>query len=193
MGGSQFGTPMDILRLLDDLTELIDKAPSVGPLTWMPAPHRDDITMQIAKIRASLPQELKTAVNNVRESERLIDTAKEDATMKLENAKKEGERVLIEARREGERIIEQGRLQQERMVAESEILKLSKAQSEEIRNAADRDAVNMRRGAEKYAYDILSQLEGVVGKVMTSIEKGKQEVHRQETPVPALPREKARV
>jgi gas vesicle protein len=82
---------------------------------------------------------------------------------------------------------------QERMVAESEILKLSKAQSEEIRNAADRDAMNMRRGAEKYAHDVLSHLEGVVGKVMTSIEKGKQEVQRADPQTQALPREKARV
>ena len=182
---------MDILRLLDDLSQLIEKTPSVGPITWRL--DRDEVSMQIAKIRASLPQELKTAVNTVRESERIIDTAKEDATMTLEGAKKESERVLMDARRESERIIDQAKLQQERMVAESEILKLSKAQSEEIRNAADRDAVNMRRGAEKYAYDVLSQLEGVVGKVMTSIEKGKQEVYRAEAPVPVLPREKARV
>ncbi len=182
---------MDILRLLDDLSLLIDRTPAFGPITW--GLDRDEISMQIAKIRASLPQELKTAVNNVRESERLIDTAKEDATMTLESAKKEAERVLVEARREGDRIVEQGKLQQEKMVSESEILKLSKAQSEEIRNAADRDAVNMRRGAEKYAYDVLSQLEGVVGKVMTSIEKGKQEVYRADAPAQPLPREKARV
>ncbi len=182
---------MDILRLLDDLSQLIDRTPSFGPVTW--GLDRDEISMQIAKIRASLPQELKTAVNTVRESERIIDTAKEDATMTLESAKKEAERVLIDAKKESERIIEHGKLQQERMVAESEILKLSKAQSEEIRNAADRDAVNMRRGAEKYAYDVLSQLEGVVGKVMTSIEKGKQEVYRADTPNQPVSRDKARV
>ncbi len=182
---------MDILRLLDDLSQLIDGTPSLGPITW--GLNRDEISMQIAKIRASLPQELKTAVNTVRESERIIDTAKEDATMTLESAKKESERLLVDARKEADRIVEQGKIQQERMVAESEILKLSKAQSEEIRNAADRDAVNMRRGSERYAYDVLSQLEGVVGKVMTSIEKGKQEVHRADPPAQTAPREKTRV
>jgi regulator of protease activity HflC (stomatin/prohibitin superfamily) len=182
---------MDILRLLDDLNQIIDSAPTFGPVTW--GLNREEVSMQITKIRASLPQELRTAVNNVRESERLIDTAKEDAVMTLESAKKEAERVLVEAKRESDRIVEQAKIQQERMVAESEILKLSKAQSEEIRNAADRDAVNMRRGAEKYAYDVLSQLEGVVGKVMTSIEKGKQEVYRPETGNQPVPREKARV
>ncbi len=182
---------MDILRLLDDLSQLIDQTPGFGPVTWRL--DREEIGIQITKIRGSLPQELRTAVNTVRESERIMDTAKEDAVMTLDNAKKESERVLIDARREGDRIIEQAKLQQERMVAESEILKLSKAQSEEIRHAADREAVNMRRGAEKYAHDVLSQLEGVVVKVMTSIEKGKQEVARPEPSVAVVPREKARV
>src|ERR1700727_180606 len=111
---------MDILRLLDELSQLIDGLPSVGPLTWVSGLNRDEISMQIAKIRASLPQELKTAVNTVRESELIIDTAKEDATMTLDSAKKEAERILIDARRESERIIDQAKLQQERMVAESE-------------------------------------------------------------------------
>lgn len=183
---------MDILRLLDELSKLIENTPSFGPLTW--GLNRDEISMQIAKIRASLPQELKVAVSTVRESERIIEGAKEDATMTLESARKEVERLQAEARAEGERMIEQARLQQERMVAESEILKLSKAQAEEIRSAADREAAQMRRGAEKYAFDVLGQLEGVVGKVMTTIERGKQEMHRPEPANPqTLPREKARV
>jgi cell division septum initiation protein DivIVA len=183
---------MDILRLLDDLTKLIDDTPTYGPVTWRL--DRDEITMQIAKIRASLPQELKTAVNTVRESERIIDTAREDATMTLDSARKEGERVVAESKKEAERLLEQARLQQERMVHESEILKLSKAQSEEIRNSADRDAMNMRRGAEKYAFDVLTQLEGVVGKVATTIERGKQEMTPQKDPASLVKeRERTRV
>lgn len=184
---------MDILRLLDDLSKLIDDTPSFGPITW--GLNRDEISMQIAKVRASLPQDLKTAANTVRESERIIGTAKEDATMTIENAKKEADRVVADAKKEADRVIEQARLQQERMVHESEILKLSKAQSEEIRNAADRDAMNMRRGAEKYAFDVLGQLEGVVGKVMTTIERGKQEMapSQKEAAPNALPEKKERV
>ena len=165
---------MDILRLLEDLSKIIDDTPHFGPVSW--GLNRDEISMQIAKIRASLPQELKAAVSTVRESDRILETAREDASSVLDNARKESERILVEARKEAERVVEEGKLQQERMVAESEILKLSKAQSEEIRNAADRDSVQMRRGAEKYAYDVLSQLEGVVGKAMTAIERGKQEI-----------------
>ena len=186
---------MDILRLLDNLSELVEKPKSLGPATW--GLNRDEISMQIAKIRASLPTELKQAVQTVRESERIVDSAREDATMTLEAAKKEAERITNEARREAEKVVESARLQQERMIHESEILKLAKAQSEEIRNSADREAVQMRRGAETYAYDVLNQLEGVVTKVMNAVERGKNEIDRsgdhKEAHAVVQPRERARV
>jgi cell division septum initiation protein DivIVA len=185
---------VDILRLLDNLNELVEKPKSLGPMVW--GLNRDEISMQIAKIRASLPNELKQAVQTVRESEKIKDSALEDATMTLDAAKKESERILGEARREAEKIVEHARLQQERMVHEGEILKLAKAQSEEIRNTADREAVQMRRGAETYAYDVLTQLEGVVTKVMNAVERGKNEIDRtgeHNTHAVVQPRERARV
>jgi cell division septum initiation protein DivIVA len=184
---------MDILRLLDQLHEMtVDNVGGFGPIVW--GYNKDEISMQIAKVRASLPNEVKAAAATVRETDRIVESAKEDATMTIESARQEAERVIAEARQEGERLVEQARLQQVQMVSESEILKLSKAQCEEIRNSADRDAVGMRRGAEKYALDVLTQLEGVVGKVATTIERGKREIDRSEpaTPAAALVREKAR-
>jgi hypothetical protein len=76
-------------------------------------------------------------------------------------------------------------------------LKLSKAQSDEVRASAERDALQMKRGAEKYAFDVLNQLEGVVGKVMTTIERGKGEMTSETrdavAPTPARARDKVRV
>ncbi|MFY9234049.1 MAG: hypothetical protein WAO58_06265 [Fimbriimonadaceae bacterium] len=167
---------MDILRMLEQLNELIERPKAFGPVTF--GLNREELTMQIAKIRASLPNELKNAAQTVRESERIVESAREDAGVTVDNARKERDRVLSEARAEAERIVEAARIQQERMIMESEILKLAKAQSEEIRTSADRDAVQTRRGAEKYAFEVLAQLEGVVGKVMTTIERGKSEMDR---------------
>lgn len=187
------GFPLDILRMLEQLNELIEKPKGFGPVTWRL--NREELTMQIAKIRASLPNELKNAAQTVRESERIVESAREDASMTAESARKERDRVLAEARAEAERIVEAARIQQERMITESEILKLAKAQSEEIRSSADRESIQVRRGAEKYAHDVLSQLESVVGKVMTTIERGKTEMDRPtaETAVVAVPRERAGV
>lgn len=184
---------MDILRILDELhSEAVEKPRSYFGLTL--GLNKDEVSMLIAKARASLPNEVKAAVQTVRESERIVSSAQEDASMTLEGARKDADRIVAEAQREAQRILEQAQIQQERMLAESEILKLSKAQSEEIRNAADRDSLQMRRGAEKYAFDVLCQLESVVGKVMTTIDRGKAEMQPQrEQPVAISPvRERVR-
>lgn len=188
---------MDILRLLEQLDDMVVQRPKtllVGPLTW--GLNKDEVSMQIAKIRASLPAELKQAVAKVRESERIVDSAREDADKTTEQARREAQRLVEEAHKEVERMMESARVQQERMVNDSEILRIAKAQADEIRNMADRDAVHMRRSSEKYAYDVLSQLENVAGKVMTAIERGKQDLDR---PAPeaiaanSTPRERIKV
>lgn len=178
-GGNE-GTA-DILRMLEQLGETIDQPRGFGPIIW--GLNREEVLMQIAKIRASLPTELKQAAQRVRESERIVEGARDDASATMDQAKREADRIIAEARREAERLIEHAKIQQERMVAESEILKLAKAQSEELRNTADRDAVQIRRGAENYAMDVLQRLEGVIGKVMHSIERGKQDLDRNEASV----------
>lgn len=181
---------MDILRILEDLDSQINRKPKhfLG-LTF--GLDRDEVSMLIAKLRASLPSELKQAATTLRESERIVDSAREDANLTLENTRKESERIVLDARAEAERIIEEARLVQQRMVADSEILKLAKAQGDEIRSSADRDAVRMRRGAEEYAYDTLTKIEEVMGRVMTSVERGKQEIQR-ETPSQAVVRDRER-
>ncbi|MEA2553387.1 MAG: hypothetical protein QOJ65_1563 [Fimbriimonadaceae bacterium] len=166
---------MDILTVLDDLKKLAVEQPRTFlGLTW--GLDKDEVDMQIVKIRSMLPDEVKAAAVTVRESDRIIEAAREDARKTADIARNEAERMLAEAKIEADRVVEQAKLHQQKMVAENEILKLAKSQSEEIRNAADRDAVQMRRGAEKYAVDVLNQLEGVVGKVMTTIERGKQDL-----------------
>src|SRR5579862_1718846 len=121
---------MDVLRILDDLNTLIAEKPKhLGPITW--GLDRDEITMQITKIRASLPNEVKAAAATVRDADQIMNRAREDAEKTADTAGKDAERIVAEARKEAERLIEQARIEQERMIDESEILKLSKAQSEE--------------------------------------------------------------
>jgi cell division septum initiation protein DivIVA len=184
---------LDILKMLEHLHEtVVDKPRRIvsRQLLWGLDP--DEASMQIAKIRASLPTELKQAVTVTRESERIVESAREDASLTIESAKRESERIVSDARREAERLVEQARIQQQQMISESEILKLTKAQCEEIRNAAEREASQLKRGAEKYAFDVLTQLENVAAKVMTNIDRGKAELGRADAA--AQPgRERARV
>lgn len=183
---------LDLLKMLENLHELVvDRPRKVFPrLIW--GLDVDEASMQIAKIRASLPTELKQAVTVTRESERIVESAREDASLTLESAKREADRIVADAKREAERLVEQARIQQAQMISESEILKLTKAQCEEIRNAAEREASHLKRGAEKYAFDVLTQLENVTAKIMTNVDRGKSELQRAEANAP-VGRERTRV
>lgn len=170
--------PLDILRMLENLHDVAVEKPRTlfGPLVW--GLSKEEVAMQIAKIRASLPNELKQAVTLTRDSEKIVESAKEDALMTIERAKREAERILEEARQESHRILEQSKLQQQQLVADNEILKIAKEISEDIRATAEKQSIQIRRGAEGYAYDVLAHLESVVGKIMATIERGKTEMER---------------
>lgn len=180
-GRSVGGIDLDIIRMLEDLNAVaVEKVKSVGPISW--GLNRDEVSMKITMIMSSLPKELKDAVQTVRDSEKILSLARQDADATVENGRRESERVVTESRKEAEKVIEHAKLQQDRMVSESEVLKLARAQAEEIRNSAERDAVQMRRDAEGYAYNVLRQLESVVGKVMTAVERGKAEMDKSDAP-----------
>lgn len=187
---------LDILRMLEDLEEVaVERPRQFGPIAW--GLDKEEIQMQIHKVRASLPGEVKQAQTLTREAERHMSQAREEAEKVVEGAKREAERMVAEAHKEAERIAHEARLQQERMLAENEILKLAKAQADEIRTAADRESSALRRGSEDYAYNVLSQLESVVTKVMTTIDRGKAEIKPTSLPetavVPSRDRDRAKV
>lgn len=183
---------MDILRMLEDLEVVaIEKPRPFGPITFGYRP--DEVQMQIAKIRASMPLEIKQAANLTRESERVVEQAREDAAKTLEGAQREAERIVADARNQAELVMNQARLEQERMLSESEILKIAKSQADEIRQNADREASAMRRGAEDYAYLVLGKLESGVGKIMETIDKSKGEIRPEPELAVVQPREKVKV
>lgn len=165
---------IDVLRLLDNLKALAEK-----PRVFMGLAlgyDKEELVIQIEKIRASLPRDVKDAASLTREMDRIMESANQDAMTTLDQAKRESERLVVEAKREAERILEQARLQQEQMIEESEVLKLAKAQSEELRNAAERDCQQMRRGADEYAYDQMRRLADHLGRMLSSAERAKAEL-----------------
>lgn len=167
---------MDILKILEELQEQAVMKPKtlVGKITY--GLNRDEVNTLILRVKAALPQELKEAASTVRESDRIMETAREDASLTLDYAKKEADRMTSEAKAEADRLIQQAKLEQEQMVTSSEILKLSKAQADEIVSRAERDSLEVRRGADEYAFRIIDHLGRVVQKTLSSIEDAKQSV-----------------
>lgn len=174
----------DLYKMLEQLHEVAVEQPrSIGSIAF--GLRKDEIAMQIAKIRASLPKEVRTAENVAREKDRIVDAAHTDATEIMESAERDAQGLREASAREREDLLAQAQQERANLVAEHEIVRLAKVQAEEIRNAAEQDASLTRRGAEDYAFTILQKIEGLASKIQSSARDGMNEINRSE-PQPPL-------
>jgi cell division septum initiation protein DivIVA len=141
---------MDILALIDRIEELIDSGRNV-PLSSNKMVDPDKIYELIDEIRAQFPDELKQARWIVKERQEM-----------LEEAEKEANRILEEARN---RAIA--------MAADQEIVKLAEQQAADILDSARNREREIRLGAEDYADEMLANLEVNIGKMLTSVQRGR--------------------
>lgn len=174
----------DLYKMLEQLHEVaVVKPRSIGSIAF--GLQKDEIAMQIAKIRASLPKEVRTAENVAREKDRIVDAAHTDATQIMESAERDAQGLREASTRERDDMLALAQQERANLVAEHEIVRLAKVQAEEIRNAAEQDASLTRRGAEDYAFTILQKIEGLASKIQTSARDGMNEINHSE-PQPPL-------
>lgn len=154
---------IDILKLLDELEEHVEGSKQVmNKALWV---DLDEFFARTNKIRASLPEEMKRANRISRESQRILEDAREEARRLLEEARAEAERTVTAARAEAERLVEQG-----------EIRRLATEKAAEIIAAAEQRAEEIRKGAHGYAREVLGNLEVSVNKILASIRKGQEQL-----------------
>src|SRR5204863_5856797 len=135
-GGSETGSQMDVLVLIDKLDDLVHNAKAV-PLTDTVRVDKEEIYDILDQMRATIPEEIKQARWIV----------------------KERQEMLAEAKREAERIIREAREEQTRLISEEEVVRQAERQAEEIVEEARAREREIRLGAEDYADDILNTLE----------------------------------
>lgn len=175
---------IDVLRLLDNLNGLAEKPRTFMGITF--GFKKEEFQIQIDRIKGSLPRDVKEASSLLRETERVMETADDEAGRVLDQSRRESAQTIESANEQAKRTLEQARLQQEQMISESEVLKLAKAQAEELVRAAERDTAALRREVDKFAYDTLDNLEAVVGKLMSNVERGRAELDRPKIPQNAV-------
>lgn len=220
----------DIYKLLTELEDIVEK-----PRKFMGAMRLDEdrFHMTVMKIRANLPEEMKRASKLARDSERIVEEAREhadrvvedarqgaltefergksEATHLLEQAQKEAARVQEAARAEavrlkreaqtesarfhetaereaeqlreqaskaGEEAIAEAKAQAVQLVADSEIVRQAQATAQDVQIRAEQEATAVRRGADDYARDVLANLENVLGKAITQIQRGREMLDR---------------
>jgi cell division septum initiation protein DivIVA len=144
---------MDVLVLIDKLDDLVHQAKPL-PLTDQVRVDREEIWEILDQMRATIPEEIKQARWIV----------------------KERQEMLGEAKREAERIVQEAREMAQREASQQEIVRLAERQAQQIIEAAKQREREVRLGAEDYADQILSTLETNLGKFLSAVQRGREQL-----------------
>ncbi len=175
---------VDVFKLLDQLENLPEKAKHL-PFKTLVGFDQEKFYYLVLKVRANLPDDMKKAQRVARDTERIVDDARDAAVQQLESgrveasrvmdaAKTESARVLESAKSEAQRIVEQARQQAAAMIDKSEVYQMAVAQAHETIKRAETEASEIRKGADDYARDVLTNLEGVMGKAIVTVQRGRE-------------------
>lgn len=138
---------MDILHLIDRLEETIKASKHVG--NWRLVDERR-IWSLLDQMRISIPDE-------VRRAERVV---------------RERDRTLAQAHEEAERIIALARSEAAQLTAEHAVARSAEEHAQAVRQRVEREADAIRAGADSYAFEVLCNLEQEVRRALTVIENG---------------------
>lgn len=165
-GAEGGGLPrIDILRLIDELESLVEGARHfLGKAIFVDI---DRFFVLTNKIRASLPDEVKKASRITRDTEKVIDAARQEAAAQTETARAQAAKLIEDAKKQAAALVE-----------ESEIHKMATAQAKGIISSAEETAQKTREGADSYALEVLGALETVVADTMGTIQRGKEKLRK---------------
>lgn len=146
---------MEILKLLDEFESIVEESSRI-PMTGKLIINEDTIYNFLDRLRAVVPE-------SVHEAEWIL---------------REKERILKEANNEAETMIETAKEKMERVAGESEVVKLAKMQSDEIIENAKNLAKEITQGSFVYADDVMHQLQNELEKIMQVVKKGREEIRQ---------------
>lgn len=144
---------MDVLRLLDNLEDIIEDSSSI-PFSGRILLDREDIIELIKEIRIQLPDEVKQA----------------------QWIKEERNKILVDAQQEAEVIISNARKHIEEMVEKDRIVELAKRKADEIIKNAEEHAREIKLASTQYADEILKKIESDLLSVKEIVEKNREEL-----------------
>ncbi|MCT4594885.1 MAG: ATPase [Anaeromicrobium sp.] len=144
---------MNVLKLLDELEDIIDSSSSI-PFAGKTFVDKDEILEIIKEIRLQLPDEVKQAVW----------------------IKEERQKILIEAQHEADNIIDDAKDHIEQMVEKDEVTKEAQKRAEEIIAQAQESAKEMRIGARQYTDELLHNMESQLESMLGVIKENRNEL-----------------
>jgi vacuolar-type H+-ATPase subunit H len=143
---------MNAFEIVDRIEEFLDKSKRI-PFSSNIIVNENEIYDLLDELRNILPEEFKQSRWIVKERENMIE----------------------EAKRYSEKVIREAKEKSEVLVSETEILKSANRKSEELMSAVEVRARTIRLEAEDYADEKLANLEAVLHKLLTAIERGREQ------------------
>ncbi|MCW3095649.1 MAG: hypothetical protein JWL77_1267 [Chthonomonadaceae bacterium] len=112
------------------------------------------------------------------ESRRQNAEAQAEASRVRQNADAEARQKLAEAQRNAAELVAEAQAQAAQLVADDQIVQQALVQAQELKMRAEQEADAVRRGSDDYARDVLTNLENVLGKTVTQIQRGRDMLER---------------
>ncbi len=156
-------TELRISHLIDEADELLDNKFHIGSYCLLM--NTDDIQDILSKIRAILPEEIKTAEMILKRRDDIYMEAQSRADRILSEAQNTASNILSES--ELIRAVREKAAKIQEQVKESceEMKNKAAEEAESLKRAAFKEATETREGAKAYAEEILNNLEHDIDKM----------------------------
>lgn len=147
----------DILYLVDQLEELVSLGKRV-PLSHRVMVEEEDFLGLVEQLRVALPNEIRQAQRVIKERERVIGDAQDEALRIVNGARQQAEQlvaqhaILNEARQRGEEILRQAEEEQQRTRGEMDVYVLEQLQL--VEDAVRRGMAVMEDAVERTLEDV---------------------------------------
>lgn len=157
---------MDILRLIDEIDELIDNAGSV-PLTKKVMIDADELSEILNEMRTQLPEAIREATVITEDRQNIINEAKQNAEQTRQAALADADRIRNEAQ-----------MQMQRLINEHDITKNAENLSRDIIAKAENSARNVTLQATTYIDDMFSRTQDRLKEMLSAIENSRNELRK---------------
>ena len=179
-------TELRVSHLIDEADEMLDNKFHVG--SYCLFMNTDDIQDILSKIRAILPEEIKTAEMILKRRDDIYMEAQSRAERIVSEAQNTAANILSES--ELIRAVREKAAKIQEQVKEScdEMKTKAMEEAEQIRREALKEAIDTREGAKTYAQQVLDNLDKNIGEIHRIVRNGRdflssQRDRRREVPV----------
>ena len=187
-------TELRVSHLIDEADEMLDNKFHVG--SYCLFMNTDDIQDILSKIRAILPEEIKTAEMILKRRDDIYMEAQSRAERIVSEAQNTAANILSES--ELIRAVREKAAKIQEQVKEScdEMKTKAIEDAERIRREALKEAIDTREGAKTYAQQVLDNLDRNIGEIHRIVKNGRdylssQKDRRREAPIQPQEKEKA--